>query len=110
MSTENKSMNYGLVVLVAVVAAIISSFVTYKAVAKNGMRFATVDINRVIAVSKDIAALRNERDSQIQELQKMAADANANIQKESDQKKKDELSKQYLSEINNKKEEFDKLW
>ena len=107
---ENRNVNYGLVILVAVVAALVSSFVTYKAVARNGAKVAVIDVQRVVVSSKDIAALKTERDAQVAELKKLADDANEKIKKEKDEKKKKELSEKYLTEINSKKEEFDKIY
>lgn len=105
---ENINVNYGLVALVAIAAAVLGSFVTYKAIAGNGPKFAVVDVQRVVVSSKDVAALKNARDLQIQTLRKMADDANNEIKGEKDEAKKKELSEKHLQEINVKKEEFDK--
>lgn len=107
---ENNGINYGLVVLIAVAAAVISSFVTYKAVADNSGKFAVVDVQRVVVSSRDIAALKMERDAQVAELQKMADAANEKIKAEKDEKARKELSETNLAEINAKKNEFDKIY
>lgn len=108
--SENPSVNYGLVVLIAAAAAVIGSLVTYKAVTDNNSKFAVVDIQRVVVASKDIAALKIERDTQVAELKKMADDANEKIKAEKDEDARKKLSEKYLSEINTKKDEFDKVY
>ena len=110
MANENNGINYGVVALIAVVAAVISSFVTYKAVADNSGKFAVVDVQRVVVSSRDIAALKIERDAQVAELKKMADSANVKIKAEKDEEAKKKLSEKYLSEINGKKDEFDKVY
>ena len=106
----SKNINYGLVALVAIFAALISSLVTYKAMARNQSAIAVVDLERVVMASKDVASLRAERDNQMQDLQKMADDANSkiNAEKKDDEKKK--LSEKYLAEINSKKEAYDQAY
>ncbi|MBQ9271598.1 MAG: OmpH family outer membrane protein [Alphaproteobacteria bacterium] len=106
---SNEKVNYGLVVLVAVVASVISSLVTYKAVSADKMKFAVVDVNRVVLSSKEIAALSAERQSQVQELKKMADEANIRITAEKDAEAKKALSEKALATINAKKETFDKV-
>ena len=108
--SENPSVNYGLVVLIAAAVAVIGSLVTYKAVTDNNGKFAVVDIQRVVVASKDIAALKIERDTQVAELKKMADDANEKIKAEKDEDARKKLSEKYLSEINAKKDEFDKVY
>ena len=108
--SENPSVNYGLVVLIAVAAAVIGSLVTYKVATDNNGKFAVVDIQRVVVASKDIAALKIERDTQVAELKKMADDANEKIKAEKDEDARKKLSEKYLSEINTKKDEFDKVY
>lgn len=110
MSRFGNNTNYGLVILASVVAAVVSSLITYKATVKNNIDFAVVDLQRVIASSKDVEALKNERDNQIQELKKMADTANAEIQKIDNDEDKKKISEKYLAEINTKKDEFDKIY
>ncbi len=107
MSNE-KRMNYGLIFLVALVAAVLGSLVTYKTVCARKSAFAVVDLQRVVLSSKEIAALSTNRQQQLQELRKMADDANAKINAEKKEDAKKELSQKYLSEINAKKDVFDK--
>lgn len=105
---ENSNVNYGLVVLAAVAAAVVSSLVTYKAVASKVGNVAVVDVNRIVMSSKELAALNSERAAQVQNLKKMAEEANDKINKENKEEEKKKLSEKYLAEINVKKEGFDK--
>ena len=105
-----ENVNYGMVALVAVIAAVISSLVTYKAMNRRTSQFAVVDLQQIVAASKDVTALRIEREKQVQDLRKMADDANSKITSESDETKKKTLSEQYLAEINARKAEYDKLY
>ena len=107
MSNENR-MNYGLIFLVAIIAAVLGSLVTQKAVCAKKAAFAVVDLQRVVLSSKEIAALSNNRQNQLQELRKMADDANAQINAEKNEDAKKELSQKFLGEINAKKDGFDK--
>lgn len=108
--SDFKNVNYGLVALIAVAAAVVSSLVTYKAVAGKAADFAVVDVQRVVMSSKDLAALNNERNTQIENLRKMADDANAKINKVSKDADKKKVSEKYLAEINAKKAEYDKTY
>lgn len=106
---SNGKVNYGLVVLVAVAASVISSLVTYKAISADKMKFAVVDVQRVVLSSKEIAALSTERQAQVQELRKMADEANLKITAEEDPAAKKALSEAELAKINAKKDTFDKI-
>ena len=106
---SNEKVNYGLVVLVAVAASVISSLVTYKAIAADKMKFAVVDVRRVVFSAKDIAALNAERQAQVDELKKMADEANIKITAEEDPAAKKALSESALATINTKKDTFDKI-
>ncbi len=107
--SEN-GINYGLIILMAILAAVVSSFVTYKATAGNAQRIAVVDLQRVIVASKDVAALKVTRDNQIQSLKMMADDANSKIKEEKDDEARKKLSEEYLARINMQKENYDKLY
>lgn len=108
MSNENK-INYGLVALVAIIGSVIGSLVTYKVVASKKADFAVVDLQRVVLSSKEIAALSNARQDQIQELKKMADEANDKIRNIKDENTKREMSQKFLAEINAKRETFDRV-
>lgn len=105
---EKGNVNYGLIILAAVAASVISSLVTYKAMANKAASFAVVDVNRVVMSSKELVALNNERNTQVQNLRKMADEANAKINKVSKEAEKKQLSEKLLAEINAKKEVYDK--
>jgi len=105
---ENVGVNYGIVALIAIAAAVVSSLVTYKAMASKAANFAVVDVQRVVMSSKDLVALNNERNTQIQNLRKMADEANEKIGKEKKEDEKKKLSEKYLAEINAKKAVYDK--
>lgn len=107
---EKGNINYGLVALVAVAAAVISSLVTCKAMSGKAANVAYVDVQRVVMSSKDLAALNSERSAQLQDLRKMADAANAEINKEKKEDAKKKLSEKYLTEINAKKAEYDKQY
>lgn len=110
MSRFDNSPNYGLMFFIALIAAGISAAATRMISGGNEAKFAIVDVQRVVVASKDVAALKNERDNQIKELQKMADDANAKIAKISDEAEKKKTSEKYLAEINAKKESFDQVY
>ena len=106
---SNGKVNYGLVILVAVAASVISSLVTYKAISADKMKFAVVDVQRVVLSSREIAALSADRQAQVQELKKMADEANVKIMAEKNEEAKKALSEKALAAINAKKETFDKI-
>lgn len=106
---NDNGINLFAIVITAVVAAFVSSFVTYKATSGN-QKFAVVDVQRVVSSSRDVAALKIERDNQIRELKRMADNANEKIKAEEDEVKRQKLSEQYLGEINSRKEGYDKFY
>ena len=105
---DRGNVNYGLVALVAVAAAIVSSLVTCKAMSGKAANFAVVDVQSVLRSSKDVGALNSERSAQKQSLQKMADEANAEINKEKKEDAKKKLSEKHIAEINAKKAAYDK--
>ena len=94
----------------ALISAIIAAFATKMVSGNNEAKFAVIDLQRVVMASKDVAAIKTERESQIQELQKMANDANAKLAKISDEDAKKKASDKYVAEINVKKDSFDKVY
>ena len=108
--SEKGAATLGIIIVTAILAAVISSFITYKATAGKNMKFAVIDLQRVVVSSKDIEALKTERDTQIQDLKKMADDANEKIQAITDEDEKKQASEKYLAEINAKKEGYDKVY
>ena len=103
-------INYGLIILMAILAAVVSSFVTYKATVGNAQRVAVVDLQRVIMESKDVAALKVMRDGQMQNLKNMADAANNEIKEEKNEENRKKMSEAYLARINVQKENYDKLY
>lgn len=93
----------------AVVVALLASFVACK-VSSCKKSIGVIDLQRVVTVSKDVAALRVNRESQINELKKMADEANANIDKIKKDDEKKAATEKYLAEIQAKKAEFDKAY
>ena len=110
MSRIDNSPNYGFIFMIALIAAVISSAATKMISGSNEAKFAVVDVQRVVLASKDLAAIKTERDNQVKELQKMADDANTKLAKISDETAKKKESEKYLAEINAKKEGFDKVY
>lgn len=110
MSRFDNSPNYGFIFIIALIAAVISSAATKMISGSNEAKFAVVDVQRVVLSSKDLAAIKTERDNQVKELQKMADDANTKLAKISDETAKKKESEKYLAEINAKKEGFDKVY
>lgn len=110
MSRFDNSPNYGFIFMIALIAAVISSATTKMISGSNEAKFAVVDVQRVVLASKDLAAIKTERDNQVKELQKMADDANTKLAKISDETTKKKESEKYLAEINAKKEGFDKVY
>lgn len=104
------SYGFGAIVFAAVLAAVVSSAGTYLLTSGKTPEIAVVDLQRVVVASKDVAALKSERDTQIQELKKMADAANKKLESIKDEAIKKKTSEKYLAEINSKKEEFDKIY
>ncbi len=110
MSRFDNSTNYGAMFAVALIAAVVSSVATYAIAGGGDEKVAVIDLQRVVVASKDVVALKAERDAQIAELQKMADEANAEIGKIKNEEKKKEASEKYLAEINAKKAGYDKVY
>ncbi len=95
--------------VVAVIIAVAASFGFCKTCCKQN-ELGVVDLQRVVSVSKDVAALRTNREAQVKELQKMADDANKEIDKIKDENEKKAATEKYLAEIQVKKNEFDNAY
>ena len=108
---ENEGgVNYGLIVFIAILAAVVSAFVTYKATASNSGKVAIVDVDKVAATSRSALALQSARENQIEQLQKMTEDAENRLKSEEDTKKRKQMSEAYVAEINSQKEEYDQQY
>ena len=93
----------------AVVAAALTSIVFCCFCCKND-GVGVIDIQRVVASSKDVATLRTNREAQINELKKMADEANAKIDEIKKDDEKKVATEKYLGEIQAKKNEFDNAY
>jgi Skp family chaperone for outer membrane proteins len=93
----------------AVVAAVLTSLIFCGFCCKNE-GFGVVDLQRVVAASKDVVALRTNREAQINELKKMADEANAKIDEIKKDDEKKAATEKYLGEIQAKKNEFDNAY
>lgn len=93
----------------AVVAAALTSIVFCCFCCKNN-GVGVIDLQRVVASSKDVATLRTNREAQINELKKMADEANAKIDEIKKDDEKKVATEKYLGEIQAKKNEFDNAY
>lgn len=93
----------------AVVAAALTSLVFCCFCCKND-GVGVIDLQRVVASSKDVATLRTNREAQINELKKMADEANAKIDEIKKDDEKKVATEQYLAAIQAKKSEFDNAY
>lgn len=107
LNTDKKTLAYtaGAVVIIAS----LTSFVAYK-LCSNKDTFGVIDLQRVVAVSKDVTDLRTNREAQIVALQKMADEANAKIDEIKKDDEKKAATEKYLAEIQAKKAEFDNAY
>lgn len=105
---ENGS-NLVYLVATALFAAVASSLITYK-LTSDDKKFAVVNLNRVVSVSRDIAALRSVRETQIADLKKMTDSANEKIKTVSKEEDKKKLTQEYMEEIQAKKADYDKTY
>ena len=108
--SNNRKINYGVIVLTAVAASIVSAFVTYKAMGTSSAKIAVIDINRVVLASKEINAFTQEFNNNSKILQKMLADADAKIKAEKNEAKKKKMTEQYSKEISAKRDEYRKIY
>ena len=109
MSVSNKTTIVSSIVSSAVVAALASFAFCYYG-HKGFDNIGVVDLQRVVASSKDVATLRANRETQINELKKMADDANAKIDEIIKDEEKQAATESYLAEIQAKKAEFDNAY
>lgn len=103
-------VNYGLIVFIAILAAVVSAFVTYKATNSASGKVAIIDVDKVAAVSKSAIALQNAREGQIERLQKMTEDAEIRLKAEDNAEKRKQMSDAFVAEINSQKEEYDQQY
>lgn len=73
-------------------------------------KIGVVDIQTIVNNSSEVRALKNERTSQMNALNKIVTDAQNAIAKENDPQKIIQLQDRYTSEFNNKKESIDRQY
>jgi len=78
--------------------------------AASDIRYATVDVQKVVASSKQVNALRNEQNAKMRELSEFVQKANKQLSETADQNKKAELEKKLNAELNAKKTKMDKTY
>ena len=62
-------------------------------------KVAVVDVQKVVTSSKQVATLKNEQTKKMEEIKNMVNKAQADISKETDNKKKEALIKKYENDI-----------
>lgn len=97
-------MKKQVVVLIAVVAFVLglAASCVFQC---NKSKIATVDIAAVVNQSEQVQALKTEQAAQAQALAQWLQAAQAEVEKQTDAKKKDELLKQYNAEFAQKRDE-----
>lgn len=83
----------------------VSSFATS---APGNFKVAVVDVQKVVASSKQVNTLKDEQKAKIDDLTKFVANARAEVGKETDAVKKKALEEKYNKELQTKKEAIDK--
>lgn len=71
-------------------------------------KYAVVDVPKVVASSKQVAALKNEQNTKMRELSQFVQNANKQLQAETNATKKQALEKKLNSEFASKKEAVEK--
>ncbi len=102
--------NYGLMVIIAILAAVVSSFITYKATSTHSGRVAVVDIDQVAISSKSAIALKSAREGQLERLRVMQEEADRQVKSETDAENKKKLADMYAAEISSKREQFNQQY
>ena len=72
------------------------------------LKYATVDVQKVVASSKQVIALKSEQNAKMRELSEFVQKANKQLADTTDQKKKADLEKKLNTELNNKKIKMEK--
>ncbi len=74
----------------------------------SNFKYAVVDVQQVVASSKQVAALRTEQNAKLKDLNQFIQNANKQIQSETNAQKKQELEKKLNAEFDVKKSAVDK--
>lgn len=89
-------------------AFLIGMTVNNYAISNVPSRIAVVDVQKVVAASKQVKALKEEREKKIQGLASFVKTAREAVAKETDAKKKKALEDKYNKELNAKKDAIQK--
>lgn len=95
-----------IVLLVVVTAAI--AFAACWACCCGGPKIATVDVQKVVMASKEIATVNKERQNGVAILTAFIENAKVEIEKQKDATKRKELEEKFSQELNTQKETMDK--
>jgi len=74
------------------------------------VKYATVDVQKVVTSSKQVNALKAEQNAKMRELSAFVQKANKQLSDTTDPKKKEELEKKLNAELNAKKAKMDKSY
>ena len=82
----------------------------YSSAADGALKFATVDVQKVVVSSKQVNNLKNEQNAKMRELSEFVQKANKQLSDTTDPKKKAELEKKLNAELMTKKSAIDKAY
>ncbi len=83
-------------------AFIIGMSVNNYAISNVPSKIAVVDVQKIVASSSQVKALKADREAKIKDLNKFITDARADVAKETDANKKKSLENKYNKELNSK--------
>ena len=70
------------------------------------VRYAVVDVQRIVSNSSDVARLKEDQERKMLELQEWIKGPNETLEKEKDEKKKAELAEKFQHELEEKRQEI----
>lgn len=101
----NKSVKY---VALGLAAFVIGMSVNNFAVSNVPSKIAVVDVQKVVASSAQVKALKADREAKIKDLANFVTTARANVAKETNAAKKKTLEDKYNKELNSKRDAIQK--
>ncbi len=101
----NKSVKY---VALGLAAFVIGMSVNNFAVSNVPSKIAVVDVQKVVASSAQVKALKADREAKIKDLANFVTTARANVAKETNADKKKTLEDKYNKELNSKRDAIQK--
>ena len=101
----NKSVKY---VALGLAAFVIGMSVNNFAVSNVPSKIAVVDVQKVVASSSQVKALKADREAKIKDLANFVTTARANVAKETNAAKKKTLEDKYNKELNSKRDAIQK--